>query len=691
MKQPTSLFNKAVFKSDVKRFWWVSALYTLLIFVSCLLPFYISYSGYERPGFFMAAKDYYGSDLLDYSIFPYLSLAVVSVGLSVLLFSYLNSKSAVATMHAYPVKRKTLFITNSAFGVVSIVVPVLINAVILILMRTNPYISQVMTLNHIFWWAFSQISYGIIGFSFATFIGVITANSVAHIVFTYIFALLPLVVEIAVKGLMNLHLHGYYIAEDVFSATTRFLYFGLTKMSTVLYPLLYIGYGIVLLGLALLIYKKRNLENTAEVIAFPKLKPVFVYGVAVCLGMCGYFYLNAIFEAESLLWILPFGILGLIIANMIAKKTLTVKGIVKPTMALVITAIALVYIFQLDLTGFESRIPDFEKIESVSVTEMPLENIWRERTLNGTKQIERKTYIPELSNEKDIKNVIALHEYKVENREDGKNMLDTVFINYNLKNGKTLSRQYLVNYKEDKELLKPIIGTKEYKNYKFPVTLNGKENLISLAVSDERFGGEFGRYFAEKDTDTKTIEKIIDALKKDLENVPYDDFACGEPTLTSIEIETKEPWYYKGTDILVSDDEFGMYTDYYTYVIRPSYKNTIAVLTELGLYDSIPEVEDYVRVKVQTNDYSAGDNGNSYTVSVKEYTPKETVIEDPKVIAELYKYVTETPVNHYDAIRSEKGYISIEVRFEEANGYYFYAERTSFDENLPQIIKDLIK
>ncbi len=618
-------------------------------------------------------------------------LAVVTVGLSVLLFSYLNSKSAVATMHSYPVKRKTLFITHSVFGVISLIVPVLINAVILILMRTNPYISQVVSLNHIFWWAFSQIAYAIVGFSFATLIGVLTANSVAHIIFTYIFALLPLVVELAAKALMNLHLHGYYIAGETFSATTNFLYFGLTKMSTVLYPLLYIGYGILFLGFALLIYKLRDLENTCEVVAFPKLKPIFIYGVAVCMGMCGYFYLNAIFEAESLLWILPFGILGLVIANMLTKKALTIKGVVKPAMALVITAIALVYIFQFDLTGFESRIPDVEKVESVSVTEMPLENILVGRSLNGTKQIERKAFVPDFTDKEDIENIISFHEYKVENRENGKNMLDTVYINYNLKNGKTLSRQYLVNFKEEKDLLRPIMETKEYKNYKFPVTLNGTKNLILLTVSDERFGGEFGKYFAEKDTDTETINKIVSALKKDLESVPYEEYACGESTLTRIEIEIKEPWYYKGTNTLVSGEEFGMYTEFHTYVIRPSYKNTIAVLTELGLYDSIPKVEDYVRVKVRVNDYSSRDNGNSYMVSVKEYKPEETIIEDPKTIAEFYKYVTETSANHYDAIRSENGYFSIEVRFEEANGYYFYADRTSFDEGLPEVLKDLIK
>ncbi len=70
MKQPTSLFNKAIFKSDLKRFWWVSALHTLLIFVSCLLPLYITYGGDARIGFITPHKEYYGSELLDYSIFP---------------------------------------------------------------------------------------------------------------------------------------------------------------------------------------------------------------------------------------------------------------------------------------------------------------------------------------------------------------------------------------------------------------------------------------------------------------------------------------------------------------------------------------------------------------------------------------------------------------------------------------------
>ena len=691
MKQPTSLFNKAVFKSDLKRFWWVSALHTLLIFVSCLLPLYIAYAGIERPALLRTPNEYYGSDLLGYSIFPYLMLFVVTVGLSVLLFSYLNSKSAVATMHAVPVKRKTLFFTHSVFGIVSLVVPVLVNAVILMIMRTDPYISQVVTINHIFWWGFSQIAYAIVGFSFATLVGTLAANSVAHIMFTYIFAVLPLAVEIAVKGLMNLHLHGYYIESDVFSVTTSYLYFGMTKMGTVLYPLIYIGYGIVLLGLSLFAYKLRHLENTSEVVAFPKLKPLFIYGVAICMGVCGYFYLNAIFDAESLLWILPFGILGLVIANMLTKKAITIKGVVKPVMALVITAIAFVYVFQFDLTGYEMRVPDIEKIESVSVTEMPVHNIFRERTIDGIKKIEKEVYVPELTDKKDIENVIALHEYKAENREDGRKMMDTIYITYKLKNGKMLKRQYLVNHKEEKDLLKPILETEQFKNYKFPITLNGTKNIHSVAINDERFGGEFARFLAEKDTDAENINKIITALSKDLENVRYDDFAYEESTLTTIDLEVEMPWYYKGTNEIVSTHDFGMYTEHYSYVIRPSYKNTIAVLTDLGLYNAIPKPEDYVKVTLRANDYTTTYIDDFYRVSVKENLPEEVVIEDPEVIQELYKYVTEVPKNHYDAVRSENGYISIEVRFEEANGYYFISDRTSFDENLPKVIKDIVK
>ncbi len=692
MKRPASFFNFAIFKSDLKRFWWVSALYSILIFVSCLLPFYISYNDYVGRVVLAAERTYMNSSLLNYSIFPYFLLAIMAVGTAVLLFSYLNSKSAVAQIHSAPVKRETLFITHAAFGVLTLIVPVLINAIILLCMRTNPYISQVVSIAHIAQWAHTQISYALIGFSFAVFIGMFTANSVAHIVFTYIFALLPLAFELAIRGLMNLHLHGYYFYGAGITATTDFLYFGIDKLCTVTYPLIYLAYSIIFLVLSLVVYKLRDLENTAEVIAFPKLKPVFVYGVSLCMGLVGYFYLAGIADIKSMFFILPFGILGLVIANMIAKKAFTLKGGIKPAVALLISALAFVLLFELDITGFEKRVPKVIDVESVSVTRRSVDVLTQTRAINGAQKIERGSYVPNLYDADDIENVIKFHSGKTTDKADRRDQIDPIYITYNLKNGKTLVRQYSVNLRNEQELLKPIMETEEYKRGIFPVISGETENVETVSIEDARYRG-YRKYFAEKPEDKEFIDKICTALKKDIENAKYDEFAYGESTLTTIEIEERIPWYFEGTDILVPKEEsYGSYTDYYSYSVRPSYENTIAVLSELGLYDAIPAPESYNKASVRVSDFTRNvDTKVMVTKEVNKETDADLIIDNPDEILKLYKYVTETTPNRYDAHRDENGYGAFDITFSGPNVNSFSTSRTTHDDDLPEMLKELFE
>ena len=257
MNLRTSCFNSAVFRSDVKRLWWVPALHTLSIFLLCLLPFYIDY--HEAIGLFGGASEQYiNSALFQCSPVPYIILGILTVGISVLLFSYLNSKSAVATMHTVPVQRKTLYITHIVFGLIALIIPILINGGILVIMRSNPNIAQVISMSHIGAWIATQIAYAVVGFAFSALIGMFTGNSVAHLVFTYIFTVLPFLVEAGLKYIMYLNLYGY-VMNDTNMAVTKYLYFSIGKLTEPTWFLLYMAYALVFFFIGYLIYKIRKI------------------------------------------------------------------------------------------------------------------------------------------------------------------------------------------------------------------------------------------------------------------------------------------------------------------------------------------------------------------------------------------------------------------------------------------------
>jgi len=90
MTSKTSLFNKGIFNSTIKRFLWGSILYFALLFISTSLPFLI-----DNPSHFVRLHTKKGWYLFDYgtsdlsvvisSIVPYI------VGL--LVFRFIHSKT----------------------------------------------------------------------------------------------------------------------------------------------------------------------------------------------------------------------------------------------------------------------------------------------------------------------------------------------------------------------------------------------------------------------------------------------------------------------------------------------------------------------------------------------------------------------------------------------------------------------
>lgn len=678
MNLRTSCFNSAIFRSDVKRLWWVPALHTLSVFLLCLLPLYINHN--EIIDLFSAnSEQYINSALYQTSFVPYIILGILTVGLSVLLFSYLNSKSAVSTMHAVPVKRKTLYITHIVFGALALIIPILINGGILCFMRSNPNIAQVVSTSHIGVWICTQIAYALVGFAFSVLIGMFTGNCVAHLVFSYIFAILPLLVEVALKYIMYLNLYGY-VMNDINMAVTKYLYFSIDKLMQPPLFFTYIAYALVFFLAGFLVYKIRNLENSSEVVAFPKLKPIFVYGVSICFGVAGYFYLAEILNIENLFLMLPFGLLGLIIANMLAKKAFTLKGILKPTAALVLSISLLFCLFHFDITGFEKRVPDAEKIESVSVTQRSPDDIYRyTSTANGRTVVPKDVYMPKMTKQQDIENVLRFHAHKIVEHTDSEYDPNLLYIHYNLKGGKTLTRRYAVNFDDDKDYLKPIMETEENKKDRFPI-LENTGNITSILVEDIRFAKPFNSYFIKKETDVETANRLIEALKADLEQVTYEEFIYGTATPTVITVNCEIPLVHEGTDIVVKDTEMqSVFNDTNTYYVRPSYKNTIALLTELGFYDTLPQAADYQSIEVQST-------------STDDKLFVHETITDPAQIEEIYNYVTTAQPNLKFSLNSDsENSTVINLTFMSDTQENFSITWYKADADMPLSLKSLFK
>ncbi|MBQ4086729.1 MAG: hypothetical protein IJC78_00600 [Clostridia bacterium] len=678
MKRQISFFNKTVFRADVKRFWWIPILHTLAIVLTCLVPFYerVTYlleskqiTGYEDIGF-----GYINSHWSNYCLPSYFLLFVAAVVLSMLLFSYLNKKSAVATAHAQPVTRLSLYVTHILYGLLALIVPVVVISVALLFVRSDAMMAQVLSLSDIWTWAYTTLTYSAIAFSLTTCAGMLVGNVIAQPIFACIFAALPIFAEVMVKGVATTHLYGY---SDDINFITQKLYLGVEQITEPSGAILYLVLSVVFLALGFGIYKLRHLENHGEVIAFPRLKPVFVYGVALCAGFLGFAYIYALTDMANLLFMIPFGIVGLLIANFIAKKAFTVKGAAIPASAFLLTVLVLICVFAMDITGYESRIPNAEDIESVTVSEQNYNHKTYYRF------VKEKDYIPVLTEKEDIENALAFHQYKIDVPSDETGYIN-IYITYHLKNGKTMLRTYSVDFREEAEFLKPIMETEENKKERFPILREPTYVINFMEICDRRLKAPFGTYHDETggtEEEKAMVSRLTEALRKDLAAAPYEEFIEGEATDTYIRVNRRTELIYVGTDVPVEDPENYVNETEETYYIRDSYVNTIAILRELGLYGALPTAEDYTQVRVNRYITQPSDDPN---VRAQQCVPGED-ITDPAVIGELYRYVTETPY-----LGGKEGNL-VEFIFVSPNYSEYCVTRSMDEENVPESIRYLFE
>ena len=132
----------------------------------------------------------------------------------------------------------------------------------------------------------------------------------------------------------------------------------------------------MLAGIALAVYCRRQLERAGDVITVGWVRPVFRYGMALCCAITlGAFFYSIFYPllprgAWTLLgWMLLWGAVGCFIAEMLLKKRLWVfKTSWKGCVVFLVCLVAAMATLELDLLGFERRVPDAAQVKTVEIS-----------------------------------------------------------------------------------------------------------------------------------------------------------------------------------------------------------------------------------------------------------------------------------------------------------------------------------
>ena len=461
MASGTSCFNSALYRKTLGRFWPLWTLWGVLWLLLLPLSQLSRYFDWAREGRSDSALVENFQEILSLQEVGVWLAALVGVLAAMAVFSYLYSARSACMMHALPLRREGLFLSQYLAGLTMLVLPLAAVALVTLAvgMAVVPSWGWGQALPAVGIWLACMSGVCLFFYSFACFCAMFTGQLLALPVFYAILNWLAMVVNFLVTALMEQFFYGYQ--ANYLPAWVEFLtpvsllrqacYWGVRDvyddgalvrgLAAPQFVALYAGIGVVFALLALWVYRGRQVESAGDVVSVPLVRPVFKYGVALCSGLClGVFttqilgWYNTDSTAVLVVCVLLWTAAGYFAAEMLLKKSFRVLRAWKGCAAAMAVMAFLCAVCVFDLFGVETRVPDPDRVISMEA----------DAGMGYPGDSGRLTLTT--SDRGIIEQVTALHQAMVNERErvgtEAGDDYISLRVTYRLENGSTLSRQY---------------------------------------------------------------------------------------------------------------------------------------------------------------------------------------------------------------------------------------------------------
>lgn len=597
MPSKRSFFNRTLFRKNLSRFW---PLWGGVSLVGSMAPLYILLAllgdhTLGQPESWQFAEALYTVA----TVFLPAAVAVYAVLCAMTAWGYLCEGRAVGMMHALPVDRSCLFVTNTLSGLAALLIPFAVvgafSCLIALLWGFFDLTAAVMTVLTVLLLALAF--YGL-----ATFSAMLTGHILALPAFYALLNFLAPLLEVLIVSLSQEFLVGVgssdfgrtFFLSPVFQIYTNFSariehVDGVRRcyLTGLWVVAVYALAGLALLAIAWLLFKRRHSESAGSVVAFPWLRPVFRYGVALLsaltLGRLAYELMWAtLFQRGDYADLIPMcvclaigGILGYYAASMLLEKSLRVfKGSWRGLLIVCAGVVLLCVLTSFDVFGAERWVPEAEDVEWVYLGDYDFS----------------VSYFSE-DDPAMVEQVVDIHRAIVADRDyirndgpegagyrRGECVSRYVRLLYRLKNGREVQRFYDLWVTAERAARPDTFDGKLAALYSAPemarnqVELPKDAQLMSVYVYNYD-----SAYDGSKDASLEDRNSIVyDAALRDLEegNIPgYDLLDAGPGQYGNLHVELEyRTW---------RDQEGGYEYSYKQMPIYPTMTNTLRALVEL--------------------------------------------------------------------------------------------------------------
>lgn len=574
MKSRISFFNPTIFKKNLTRFAPVWGLYTL-----CLLMGLMVMADTNLHFWFVANL---GECI---TVMPAVNLCYALV-CSMLLFGDLYNTRMSNALHALPLRREGWFLTNVLSGLLFSLVPGLVMTLLAIPLACVSVVTGDWQMPLV--WLLGNTLEFITFFGIAVFSALCVGSRFAQVVVYGILNFGAILAWWLVDSLYTPMLYGVETREDgfvklcpvvrlcseeyvemereVIDTFDRYEIisgsFRLTEHWDIL--ALWAGVGLVLMALALVLYRKRALESAGEFIAVKPFQPVFhiIYTLVVGVGFQFFEYLFLGSQA-GLFWLFVGLGVGYFTGLMLLNRTTKVfrkKSLLGFVGVAAAVALSLV-VTALDIFGIESRIPEANQVAKVTI-------------YNHYVYYGESANCVTLTETEDIEEAVRLHELALEYYEGQGEFQDDTFtftLEYQLADGTTLTRYYYGGVSgEMGRIVEPKFSD-------IRIVLGIEEEDLAAYAQDVSYLYIDGVPMEENLTDEE-LEQLIQAIAADCREGNMAQITQFHPELSYDE-------YYHHIE-LESRTEDG-YTTWRTVTVFPDSSHTRQWLEEyfIGIYD----------------------------------------------------------------------------------------------------------
>lgn len=459
MKSKTSCFNKTIFLKNITHFWpiwliitgWNLLILPVLIYNDSRTYLTMNLSEEEmlwyRKRVILSLVENYTNPAV---------LLVFSVVAAMAVFSYLYNSRAAYTMHAFPVTKKELFITNYISGLLFLIVPEGIGFL------TGTLVSAACgytSMDYLLEGLLFAMGISFFFYSFTVFIAMFTGQLFAVPIFTLIINFLYVGGKFLMTGLTAGLCYGvsgmwtsgrsdilsplYYLAKKVYAKYDDFgVYTGTQGLVGSNVVLVYALAAVIFVAGAYLVYKIRNTETAGSLISVPWVAPVFRWGAGFFGGiMFGEFFCS-IFRFTSgrglfvslLVSSMIFGAISFFGAQMFLEKGFRVfkKRCLIECAGFAALVAVMIFAVEFDVFGIEKRMPDAADVERAYISSGTTEGGEDEDSIAQVLEIHDQIIKSKREFEK-------FHE-----RDLGEDNVRYVTVQYYLKGGKSLTRDYVI-------------------------------------------------------------------------------------------------------------------------------------------------------------------------------------------------------------------------------------------------------